>query len=51
MNHNRPIAWPLRPNGMRRRCSAVRVLTKGRLSRPAGWLIRLFVLMLIAVPG
>jgi membrane peptidoglycan carboxypeptidase len=50
MNHSRPIAWPLRPNGMRRRGSAVRVLTKGRLSRPAGWVMRLVVLMLIAVP-
>jgi membrane peptidoglycan carboxypeptidase len=50
MNHSRPIAWPLRPNGMRRRGSAVRVLTKGRLSRPAGWVMRLIVLMLIAVP-
>jgi membrane peptidoglycan carboxypeptidase len=35
---------------MRRRGSAVRVLTKGRLSRPAGWVMRLIVLMLIAVP-
>ena len=51
MNHNRPVVWPLRPNGMRRRSSAARVLTKGRLSRPTGWLVRLFVLLLIAVPS
>jgi membrane peptidoglycan carboxypeptidase len=51
MNHNRQVVWPLRPNGMRRRASAVRVLTKGRLSRPTGWMVRLFVLMLIAVPS
>jgi membrane peptidoglycan carboxypeptidase len=36
---------------MRRRSSAARVLTKGRLSRPTGWLVRLFVLLLIAVPS
>ena len=51
MNHNRPVVWPLRPNGMRRRSSAARALTKGRLFRPAGWMVRLFVLMLIAVPS
>jgi membrane peptidoglycan carboxypeptidase len=51
MIRNRPVAWPLRPNGMRRRASAPRVLTKGRLSRPAGWMVRLFVLMLVAVPS
>jgi hypothetical protein len=36
---------------MRRRASAVRVLTKGKLSRPAGWVVRLIVLMLVAVPA
>src|ERR1700730_168054 len=51
MNHKRLVAWPLRPKGMRRRASAPRLLTKGRLSRPAGWMVRLFVLMLIAVPS
>ena len=51
MIHNRPVVWPLRPNGMRRRSSAARVLTKGRLSRPTGWMVRLFVLLLIAVPS
>src|SRR5258708_2470474 len=51
MNHSRPVVWPRRPNGMRRRASAARVLTKGRLSRPTGWMVRLLVLMLIAVPS
>src|SRR5260370_6074956 len=51
MKHNRPVVWPRRPNGMRRRASAARVLTKGRLSRPTGWMVRLLVLMLIAVPS
>src|SRR5258708_17958076 len=51
MNTNRPVVWPRRPNGMRRRASAARVLTKGRLSRPTGWMVRLLVLMLIAVPS
>src|SRR6202163_1934106 len=51
MNPNRPVAWPLRPNGMRRRASAVRVLSKGKLSRPAGWMVRLFILAAVAVPS
>jgi membrane peptidoglycan carboxypeptidase len=50
-NHNDQIGWPLRANGMRRRASAARVLGKGKLSRPATWLIRLFALLLIAVPS
>src|ERR1700686_1101859 len=51
MNQNRPVGWPLRPNGMRRRASAPRTLSKGKLSRPASWIVRLFVLLLIAVPS
>src|SRR5260370_29295566 len=51
MNHTRPVVGPRRPNGMRRRAGAARVLTKGRLSRPTGWMVRLLVLMLIAVPS
>ena len=51
VHHNRPVVWPLKPNGTRRRSSAARVLTKGRLSRPTGWMLRLFVLLLIAVPS
>lgn len=48
---NDQTAWPLRPNGMRRRASAPRELTKGRLTRPAGWSARLLVLLAIAVPS
>ena len=51
LNHNDPIVWPLKGNGMRRRASASRVLTKGRISRPAGWLVRLFILLAVAVPS
>src|SRR5438874_3626527 len=51
LNHNDQIVWPRRGNGMRRRASAPHVLSKGRVSRPAGWLIRLFVLVTIAVPS
>ena len=36
---------------MRRRASAARVLTKGKVARPAGWMVRLFVLVMIAVPS
>ena len=48
------IVWPHRPNGMRRRASAPRVLTAPRRSivtRPAGWVVRLLILLLIAVPA
>src|SRR5882762_5241728 len=51
MRQDRPIVWPRRPNGMRRRASAVELLTKGKVSRPASWMLRLFVLMLVAVPS
>jgi membrane peptidoglycan carboxypeptidase len=51
MRQNTPVVWPLRPNGMRRRASAARALTKGAVSRPAGWMLRLFVLMVVAVPS
>ena len=50
MRKDRPIVWPRRPNGMRRRASAARVLSKGTVSRPSGWMLRLFVLMIVAVP-
>ncbi|HMJ37950.1 MAG TPA: transglycosylase domain-containing protein, partial [Verrucomicrobiae bacterium] len=36
---------------MRRRSSAAGVLTKGTVSRPAGWMLRLLVLVGIAVPS
>jgi membrane peptidoglycan carboxypeptidase len=51
LNSNRPIDWPRRPNGMRRRASAARALTRGKGWRPAGWLLRLFVLLAVAVPS
>ena len=52
LNQSRKTAWPLRPNGMRRRASASQVLAKGfRVSRPASWLVRLFALLAIAVPS
>jgi len=36
---------------MRRRASAPQILTKGRVARPAGWLVRLIVLVVVAVPS
>jgi membrane peptidoglycan carboxypeptidase len=51
LSRNARIVWPRRPNGSRRRASAPRALTKGRISRPAGWLIRLFILLVIGVPS
>src|SRR5579864_2417308 len=50
LNDDRTV-WPHRPNGMRRRASAPRELTKGRLTRPAGWSARLLVLLAVAVPS
>src|SRR2546430_17273045 len=52
LNHRRQTAWPLRPNGMRRRASASQVLEPGfKVSRPARWLLRVFALVAIAVPS
>src|SRR5690348_10030680 len=52
LNHNDPIVWPLRGNGMRRRASAPQVLLpRGWVSRPASWLVRLFILLAVAVPS
>src|SRR5437879_8894645 len=51
LNRNDQIVWPRRPNGMRRRASAPQILTKGRVARPAGWLVRLIVLLVVAVPS
>ena len=53
LNRNR-IVWPRRPNGMRRRASAPSVIVPRRrtiVTRPAGWMLRLMVLILIAVPA
>jgi membrane peptidoglycan carboxypeptidase len=49
--HKDQTVWPRRPNDMRRRASARRELTRGRLTRPAGWTARLLVLLAIAVPS
>lgn len=52
INHSRQTAWPRRPNGMRRRASASRVLNPGfKISRPASWMLRLLALVAIAVPS
>lgn len=50
-NRNDQIVWPHRPNGMRRRASAPQVLSKGKISRPASWMMRLGALLVIAVPS
>src|SRR5579864_4580244 len=51
-NHRDQIPWPHRPNGMRRRASAPQVLNNHHVvRRPAGWLLRLVVLVVIAVPS
>src|SRR3981081_1578879 len=51
MGRGRQVVWPHRPSGMRRRASAARVLNKGKVSRPTGWMLRLLVLMAVSIPG
>jgi membrane peptidoglycan carboxypeptidase len=51
LKRSEPIVWPLRGNGMRRRASAPQVLSKGRISRPASWLVRLLILLSVAGPS
>ena len=51
MRQDDRTVWPRSSSGMRRRASAARVLNKGAVKRPAGWMLRLFVLMLVAVPS
>src|SRR3989442_1389984 len=51
LNRRNQTVWPRRPNGVRRRASASEVFTKGRVARPAGWLVRLVVLLVIAIPS
>ena len=51
MNRNEQIDWPHRPNGTRRRASAPQKLTKHPMSGPAGWMLRVFALLVIVVPG
>jgi len=43
--------WPRRPNGSRRRSTAPRKVKRWRLSRPAGWLVRVLLLAAIALPS
>src|SRR5438477_7839825 len=51
LNRSNQIVWPRRPNGMRRRASAPEILTKGKVARPAGWMVRLVMLLVIAIPS
>src|SRR5438094_8698439 len=51
LNRSNQIVWPRRPNGVRRRASAAEVLTKGRVARPAGWMVRFVVLLVISIPS
>jgi penicillin-binding protein 1A len=44
-------SWPRRPNGSRARATAPRVAKRIRIIRPAGWLVRVFLLVAIAVPS
>ena len=50
-NSNDRSVWPRRPNGMRRRASAPQAFNRHPIRRPAGWLIRLFILVAVAVPS
>jgi len=43
--------WPRRPGGLRRRASAPREVKRRRAFRPGGWLVRVFLLFVIAVPS
>src|SRR5256714_424618 len=51
LDRNRQAVLPRRPNGMRRRASAPEALKEHRVRRPAGWLVRLLVLAVVAVPS
>src|SRR4029077_17074473 len=51
LNHGDPTVWPLRANGMRRRGSAPTAFKGHPIRRPASWLVRLLVLLVIAVPS
>ena len=43
--------WPRKANGSRRRSSAPRKVKRLTLSRPAGWVARVFLLLAIALPS
>lgn len=51
LTRNDRTAWPHKPNGTRRRSSAEEFLSKGAISRPASWVLRLVALVVIAVPS
>ena len=44
-------SWPRRPRGGRRRATAEQAIRRQRLWGPAGWLIRVFLLIVVAVPS
>src|SRR5579859_6969482 len=50
-NQRDRTVWPRRPNGMRRRATAPQVLNNRGLSRPAAWLLKLVVLLVVAIPA
>jgi penicillin-binding protein 1A len=43
--------WPRKRNGRRRRASVPGILKRRRYTRPVSWLLRLFLLAVIAVPS
>ena len=43
--------WPRKRSGIRLRSSAPKAFRQGRVLRPAGWLFRLVLLLVIAVPS
>ena len=55
MAHVKRTGWPRKPNGVRRRATAVRDTRQGLLTgfvwRPTGWMLRLLILVAIAVPS
>jgi len=46
-----PTDWPRKRNGRRLRASTPRNAKRGRYLRPAGWLLKMFILVLIAGPS
>jgi membrane peptidoglycan carboxypeptidase len=46
-----PTDWPRSRNGFRRRSTARKAHRKGRVTRPFGWLLRAFLLCVIAIPS
>jgi membrane peptidoglycan carboxypeptidase len=48
---SKQIVWPHKPNGMRRRASAPQALEKHMVRKPAGWLLRLALMLVIVIPS